>query len=533
MKNTNLLERASRAWEGLEEFRQTRRRNINYIYGDQWGDLVRDDDGQMVTERERIIRHTGSVPLQNNHLIKIVHALTGLIAKRSALPVCYARQPDADDKSQMMTNALQTNWEVNGMRELLVGQMEELLQGGLSVVCEEWGTAAGEEDACTLGVNPDYFFFESKMSDPRLWDVELIGEIRDYAFNDLAALLAGKRSGGTGEPVPDLRRIYSDSVCPGSVFYDYGQITSALDSPSFLTPPSARLCRTFHVWTRRHRTRYRCVDRTDHRNPVFLIEESDLEHIKARNRERKGNPVLFEPVYDHVWHFTLLAPDGTVLFSQDSPYEHGDHPYVMAAYHFVNGHIYPFMSTVIDQQRYVNRLITLNDMYINSSIKGLKMIPKRSIPRDMSIDEFARQAVEVGGWVVYEPDPTGAKPEVITQGALNLGVSEMLQLQVSSINEITSVNQSLQGIPPSGNTGYARYAMEMENSSTSVSALTGKFAEFERRIARKKMKVIHQYYQSPRDVAPARVSEYGLFVTYEPRSVADIDFKVSITTDFP
>ena len=521
MKNTDLLSRAENAWLGLADFRQTRRRNINYIYGDQWGDLVVDDDGKVMTERERIARHGGTVPLQNNHLIKIVHALTGLIAKRTTMPVCFARDADADEKSRMMTNALQTNWEVNSMRELLVGQMEELMQGGISVVCEEWGSNNGEDDAYTFAVNPDYFFFESKMNDPRLWDIALIGEIRDYTYPELRSMLGSKTT-------VDLKEIYAPMVSRPLSGFSSRQTTDQHEQMDFWLPAYDRLLRTYHVWTRQRRLRYRCIDRQDPQQPVFLIEETELQSVEALNRSRPDNPIVIEPTSDDVWHFSLLAPDGTVLQEYDSPYGHKDHPYVMTAYHFVNGKIYPFMSSVIDQQRYVNRLITLNDMYINSSIKGLKMIPKRSIPRNMTIDEFAQQAVEVGGWIVYEPDPTGAKPEIITQNALNLGVSEMLQLQLSSINEITSVNSSLQGVPPSGNTGYARYAMEMENSSTSVAALTGKFTEFERNIARKKMKVIHQYYQKPRWVAPAREQDYGCYLAYEPRLVADIDFKVSI-----
>lgn len=521
MKNTDLLSRAENAWLGLADFRQTRRRNINYIYGDQWGDLVVDDDGKVMTERERIARHGGTVPLQNNHLIKIVHALTGLIAKRTTMPVCFARDADADEKSRMMTNALQTNWEVNSMRELLVGQMEELMQGGISVVCEEWGSNNGEDDAYTFAVNPDYFFFESKMNDPRLWDIALIGEIRDYTYPELRSMLGSKTT-------VDLKEIYAPIVSRPLSGFSSRQTTDQHEQMDFWLPADDRLLRTYHVWTRQRRLPYRCIDRQDPQQPVFLIEETELQSVEALNSSRPDNPIVIEPTSDDVWHFSLLAPDGTVLQEYDSPYGHKDHPYVMTAYHFVNGKIYPFMSSVIDQQRYVNRLITLNDMYINSSIKGLKMIPKRSIPRNMTIDEFARQAVEVGGWIVYEPDPTGAKPEIITQNALNLGVSEMLQLQLSSINEITSVNSSLQGVPPSGNTGYARYAMEMENSSTSVAALTGKFTEFERNIARKKMKVIHQYYQKPRWVAPAREQDYGRYLAYEPRLVADIDFKVSI-----
>jgi len=542
MKNTELLKRVEDCWHSLSDFRDTRRRNINYIYGDQWSDLVRDDDGRLVTERERIARKTGAVPLQNNHLIKIVHALTGLIAKNGAMPVCRMKnaymqadradatsgpassvqplqqqissmpqqsddaaenpsaQPAVDPLSQKMTDALQDNWQLNGMKELMISQMEELMHGGVSVVAEEWGFNRGRRDSFTYSVNPDYFFFESKMNDPRLWDVGLIGEIRDYKVGELVSRLYG-----SDFDYERLKRIYGAAASSHYAFYG-GQLTSRHDHMDFYAPPSEQLCRTYHVWTYQHRLLYRCVDRTNTQCPVYKIQPDDLKAVKEENRRRarqaKGRRaacqemIQIEPMYEPVWHFTLLAPDATILQEYDSPYQHYEHPYVMTAYHFVNGCIYPFMGTVVDQQRYINRLITLNDMYINSSIKGLKMIPKRAIPRDMTLEDFARQAVEVGGWIVYEPDPTGAKPEVITQGANNLGVADMLNLQIDSINEITSVNESLQGIPPQANTGYARYAMEMENSSTSVAAMTNKFIDFQLNVARKKMQVILQHNPS-------------------------------------
>ena len=529
MKNPELLQRVEDCWRGLSAFRETRRRNINYIYGDQWSDLVMDDDGRMVTERERIARKTGAVPLQNNHLIKIVHALTGLVAKNAAMPVCKLKnadmppsdaamppkgqadttpygpppqtdmppQPAVDPLSRLMTDTLQENWELNGMKELMISQMEELMHGGIAIVCEEWGMNHGRKDSFTYSVNPDYFFFDSKMNDPRMWDIGLIGEIRDYKIGELVSKLHG-----TPFDYDRLKQVYAHNLSRSGLMPFAEQLTDRHDQMDFFQPPADSLCRTYHVWTYRHRLLYRCVDRMDAERPVFRIRPDDLKSVKEENRSRtkhnekgreQNNLIEYEPMYEPVWHFSLLAPDATVLEQYDSPYSHKEHPYVMTAYHFVNGNIYPFMGTVIDQQRYINRLITLNDMYINSSIKGLKMIPKRSIPRDMSLEDFARQAVEVGGWIVYEPDPTGAKPEIITQGSNNLGVADMLNLQISSINEITSVNESLQGIPPQANTGYARYAMEMENSSTSVAAMTNKFVEFQLQVARKKMKVIRQF----------------------------------------
>ena len=58
-----------------------------------------------------------------------------------------------------------------------------------------------------------------------------------------------------------------------------------------------------------------------------------------------------------------------------------------------------FISVIIDQQRYINRLIMLNDLAIQSAVKGVKMIPKDSVPDGMSNREFAEQFVEIGSFI--------------------------------------------------------------------------------------------------------------------------------------
>ena len=182
----------------------------------------------------------------------------------------------------------------------------------------------------------------------------------------------------------------------------------------------------------------------------------------------------------------------------------------------------------IDQQRYINRLITLHDLAINASVKGIKMIPKDCVPQDMTNREFAEQFVEIGGFIFYEPSRSGKTPEVITSNSTNIGTSELLQLELNSINDITSVSQSLQGKTPPSGTPASRYAMETQNSTTAISSLITKFTSFENGVARKKMKTIHQYYTSPRNISVEHSSGYSQYGTYEPSEVRDIDFKVSI-----
>lgn len=530
--NLPLLHQCQQAWENLSDFRATRLRNIRYVFGDQWGDLVTDGKN-VVKERDRIARRTGGMVLQNNHLIKVANALTGLYAKTSTLPVCFARQKDAERKSEMMTNALQTNWENNLMKDVLISEMYEFICGGMAVLTEEWGCHDGVEDSYTYAINPSYFFYESKGNDPRHWDISLIGEIRDYTLGELAAELAQSEY-----DFMQLQEIYSTWLNRHELHFI--QQTDRLKDESFDTPPAPNLCRTYHVWTLENKPRYRCVDFMDFKNPLYKIEEDQLPIIKEINAKRlqqglqQGLPqeeiplIEYTYIIDQYWHFQMLTPDGRVLTESDTPYEHNSHPYTFKLHHLINGQIIPFISVVIDQQRYINRLITLHDLAINASAKGVKMIPKDCIPEGMTNREFAEQFTEVGGFIFYEPSRTGATPQVVTTNSTNIGTAELLQLQLSFINDITSVSESLQGKTPANGTAASRYAMETQNSTTSVAALITKFSTFENEVARKKMKTIHQYYQSPRNISMKNSSGYAEYGMYLPEEVRDIDFTTSI-----
>jgi hypothetical protein len=543
-KNLELLERSERAWMNLQSLRRERRRNIQYVFGDQWGDFLF-DGRKMVTERQRIIAQTGNPPLQNNHLIKIERTLSGLYAKTSTAPVCFARNEAADVKSDMMTKALQTNWENNSMKELLTSEMSECITGGLPVLSVEWGVQHSLEDAYAYIVNPDYFFYESKSNDPRMWDVSMVGEIRDYYFDELCAEFAE-----SDYDIQQLKYLYEPFMNNNM---DYVDQQDHYRYESWNTPPASKLCRTYRIWTIESKPRYRCWDVMDEEQPVYRIEVEDLQIIKDTNQARvqmfiddyvqqgmdlesatalalEEAPLIeYERINDVYWFCQILTPDGYILDEYESPYEHKEHPYCFRPYQLVNGRIVPYISTAIDQQRYINRLITLKDMYVHSMVKGLKIVPK-TLLGDMSPKEFARQAVEMNGWIFFEPDerfPNQA-PQIVSQHAADLGVEEMIQLQVSWLSDITSVSDSLQGKSPTSGTAASRYRMETENSTTAIASLLHKFSCFERDVARKLMKVIHQYYTEKRNLSTQHSNGYADYAVYEPVEVQDIDFDVAI-----
>ena len=534
--NRELLARAEDAWQSLYTLRKRRERNINYCFLDQWSDWVRDERGNLVKESTRIAKRTGGVALQNNHLIKIIHSLSGMYAKQSTEPVAFSRTPNCDEKADIITNALQANWQNNGLTDILVSEMEETLYGGLPVVMEEWATINGVEDSYTFVIEPSHFFFESAGIDPLHRDVELVGHFEDYSLSALAARMA--RSEYDYQQLeyiyaPYLRR---QSHMPGN----REQQTDILKDPNWDIAANDT-CRVYHIWTKEHKMRYRCKDIMDFQQPLYRIEVEQLPLVKAENKARleqalaAGIPeeevalIEYTPIFDTYWHYQALAPDGHILEEYDNPYEHGSHPYTFKAYEYVNGDIVPFISSAIDQQRYINRLITLFDLVIQASAKGVTMIPKSCVPKNMSEAEFARSIREVGNFIFYE-DQGGRlsnKPEVIVSNTNMTGITEMLQLQLGFIPEITSVSDAMQGKTPRSGTSASRYAMETQNSTTSISAMLLKFNSFETEVALKKAQVIHQYYQEG-NVAVMRANGYTDVVSYDPKAVQDLKFGVRI-----
>lgn len=538
--NLPLLTRAEAAWMAQAETRKEWLRNLRYVRGDQWSDYVEDENGERVLERNRIAARTGGVALQNNHLIKIVNTLMGIYSRSATMPVCFARQENADAKSQMMTRALKTNWDNNEMKDLLEGEFFQMIVGGTSIVKEVWAEQDGIDDSYTYKVDLGHAFWEAEGTDPRHWDISMIGEFRDYTIGELAATFAESEY-----DYNQLLEIYKPYLSQLATIH---KTRNDYSEGSWNYPMTTNLCRVYEIWTKEHKPGIRCKDIMNTEQPLYHIDPRDLPNIQAENERRialgreqgiadddiplieyKGKGLGYK-IYEY-WHYWALTPDGRILVDYDSPFEHGSHPYTIKMHLYANGRTTPFISCIIDQQRYINRLITLNDLLINSSIKNLKMIPKDLIPKGMSQREFARQAVELDGWVFYEPQNrmTNAEPKVITQNATNIGIHELLQVQLSSINDITNVHGALQGKAPNAGTSAQLYLMESQNATTSIATLLNKFSRFENNVARKKMKTIHQYYQEPRNISVEQSSGYVMFQTYDPKAVRDIDFDVKIS----
>jgi hypothetical protein len=215
-----------------------------------------------------------------------------------------------------------------------------------------------------------------------------------------------------------------------------------------------------------------------------------------------------------------------VIAEGENPYESKDQPFTVKLYPYVNSEVHPFMGNIIDQQRYINRLIIMHDMAARSAAKGLTIFPIESIPDGMTKEDIAEEMTEYDGILFFETNKmnTNLRPEIISSGAVQIGTQELLQMQLNLAREITNVSGALQGKTPSAGTSAARYAQETQNATTSLESLMQDFTSFAEQGARTKCMFIKQYYRDGRMV----YNSNRHLLDYDRLSVRDVDFEINI-----
>ena len=542
-KDWELLTRCRNAWNNLSGVRETRARTMRYCNGDQWSDTIRVyHHGYWDEMSERTyMEKRNQTPMSNNIMVSILESIAGLYAKQGTEPVCFARDNDSRQLSDMMSATMQCNWQTTEMQDLLNHAIKDYLQGGQMFVRESWEDKELEmPDSWTELMEPDHMFFECG-SDPRHNDISLIGVLHDVSREDLYKKFARAEYNLT---IEDLNEIFDIHPMDDTGYgYEFNE-EKKLDNLSFDYSNKGRhYSRVIEVWTTETKARLQCFDpiASNTTEAWFRIDLDDtamIQDLKRKNEERKkqydemGVPqderayITSEPIADKYWYYTYMAPDGTVLCQGETPYDYKSHPFTMKLYPYINGEIHPFLANVINQQRYINRLIVMNDMAIRSSFKGFKTIPT-TVLNGRTPQQFMEEAIEYDGWIFYAPKKTmpNVKPEVITSNAVNIGTNELLQIELNLIREVTNVSGALQGKTPSAGTSAARYAQESQNATTSLYTILSDMDVFTEKLATKKCMTIQQFYEDGRKVYDRN---FNKVYKYDRLSARDIHFKISI-----
>lgn len=531
----DVLMEANYYWNQMSDFRRERERNKRYTYGYQWDDIVTvNEDGciKKMTEGE-YIKKQGNVPLKNNMIRRLVRNVVGVFRSQSKEPTCTARDRDEQKLGETMSTILQCNRQLNRMSEVDARTMEEFLISGFIVHRKSYGWRNGKEDCWTDYVQPNNFFIDNNMRDFRGWDVSCLGEVHDISFGELCEQFA--QSPEDYQKLKDIYAYAMDKQVISTTMASFGYSNN--NDTDFLVPRDYGRCRVIEVWRKEQKPRYRCHDYQngdifkinveDYNYYVTQVNKERMELGRANGMEDDEMPLVeAEWFMDDYWYFYYLSPFGDILKEGETPFEHGSHPYVFKAYPFIDGEIHSFVADVIDQQRYTNRLITLYDWVIRATAKGVLLIPEDCLG-DHDPQEFADAWTQVNGVIVFKPSKSGQLPTQIAANATNIGIGELLNLQLKFFEDISGVNGALQGKPGYSGTSAALYNQQTQNATTSLLDLLEAFSYFVRDGAYKDVKNMQQFYDTKRVFNIA--GKTGSQIVYDPKKIRDVDFDLNIS----
>lgn len=527
-----VLLQAQKAWEEIDPFRHKRKRNRNYTYGKQWNDLIKLPDGRVMSEEE-YIRQQGKVPLKNNLIRQMVKSVLGQFRNNQTQPVCVARDREEQNLGELMSAAVQYAYQHNRLQELDSRTMEEFLISGICFQKIGYGFRRGKSDVWVDEVNPNRIFFNA-MEDSRHWDCTLIGELHDMPIAEVIS----RFSFGSRERAVQLRQIYTEAD-NDTVRHNFENLTTrAIDRLDFYMPSSPELCRVIEVWKLESQEVLNCHDFRS--GEYYNLPVSEAEAVEKENKARRqaarqaGIPdeavALIETEWGvtQTWRYRFFSPLGDLLDEGDTPYWHGEHPYVFKLYPLIDGEVHAFVEDVIDQQRYINRLITMIDFIMGSSAKGVLLFPEDQIPDGMTIDDIADEWTKYNGIILFRPRPGSPMPQQIAVNATQVGAYEMLSLQMRLFEDISGVHGAMQGKAAPAGTPSSLYSQQIQYSSTNLLDLFESFKTFREDRDIKIMKTIQQFYTDSRYRTIAGNSCGKDASTYTPEEVRNTEFDLSI-----
>lgn len=417
MNGNDYVRRAREAWLAGARLRDRRLRFKRYTFGDQWCDLVADANGVLRREDE-LVKMINHHPATNNIIRPLVKTVTGY----------YRSRQKADSE--------------NG--ELDSRTFEEFLISGCAVQRVDRGQ--GERVTATAVSVPRFFL--TPAGDPGDNGVELLGELHDMTLKQAVM----RYSHGSRAKAEWIKRVLENDgarelmvTAPGRRLGE-----SINDGIDFGRAPSG-MYRVIEVWSLDTRERLRCHDRRTGRFYYAQLQEAGA--INAENRRRRkqaceGVDTRWELTAE--WRCRMLSVNGEVL----EEYTAERHPYVWLFYPMIDGEIHPFVEDIIEQQRNVNRLLTLNDRILSTAAKGVLLFPENQEARLMSIDEAVDNWTSPDGVVVYKAMAGLPGPQQVVTSPGNLGIHSMVEQQLRLIENVSCVGGTLRGNSLDGNTNY-------------------------------------------------------------------------------
>lgn len=534
-RNLELVWKYRRLWDAMSGFRARRKRNKEYFHGNQWNDRITGKDGKQITEAQNIINQ-GKIPLKNNMISSTVTSILGVFRQSYGKPEVIARNLDNQLLGEMLTCMAEYIYQVECAKELDAKDLLEFCISGLcaQTVDYQWDDEKGRNEEVFVSHNPSRLFMNCGIEDPRGKDITTIGVLMDMTVEECCQRFARNKAQAN-----KIREIYKLAT-KQNLEYTYHTFAEPKDKYlDFFVPVDQRMCRVIQAWEKQVDESWLVHDMMEGKWYEFPISDKALidEMIRQRELDIEYEGLDYEkckieePEYHTAsyWYVRYLSPFGDILYEARSPFNHNSHPFVVCMGHLIDGEIHSFVENIIDQQRYINRLITMIDFIMGASAKGVLVFPENAIPKGMSKDEILEEWTSYNGVIFANLKPGVPVPQQISTNATNVGASEMLYLQMQMIRDVSGVHGALQGKEPKSNTASSLYAQQAQNSQVNITDLLESFTEFRTARDYKAMKIAPQCYDAPFYINLAGREYAKEAHWWNPEAAAETDIYVNLS----
>ena len=454
MQNTNpnqsILHDAYMAWCRAGALRARRLRNKRFAYGDQWSDVATTAAGTKILEHEAYSTNTTS-PITNNLIQPMIKTIVGRYRTE------YIRQ-------QLPANAhVAAVHRLNQLDELDSRALEEFLISGTTVQRIGIDRQLWQRQVKVENVNLNNFFI-NHVEDPLARDCDMLGQLHDLSLAQLIKIVAQ----GSRNKAMWVRNLYMGNCAERAIDFAHSIGADSHQGAGFWQPSLAGKCRAIEVWTLESREVLLCHDRN---TAQVAILPGD-----AKLRKKHGISTHWDVTA--TWHCRWFSPMGDLLAEWDSPWAHGSHPFAFKFFPLTDGEVHSFVEGIIDQQKAVNKVITLINNIMMASAKGVLLFPETALPDGFTWQDIRDVWRNCNGILPYNPTYGNNKPEQISSNNTNIGAFEMVKLQMQLLEEISGVSGALKGQSSTGNTGASLYQSETANAVIALSDIFGTFTNF-------------------------------------------------------
>lgn len=564
----------ARAEEALTEFenayrqlaprRDEYRAGRNGVRGLHFEGTVVDADGRTLGQREymeRMNRRAEAFNLVEPQLRQVVGQFRQNKSERDIFPV---GQADAEVVEAMNVARRSMRRETGAPEVEADGFMTHLVGG--------WSMSRSEIERAHSGPFPRIVvnhqvhvtrgFYNADVSDRRMRDVRVIGEILDVTPEQLAYRFARSaedavrilglygldpsRIGVGSSPASSASRAYG-SGDRGRGSWGFRQF----DTWGFRETQQAGMLRLIVGYRQEYDWCRMATDplafdpeaqAIDAQMPGFIsLRQGDgpltgrlavpgAVEMENAARRMKGLPEIAVRGMEYmpVWRYYMLTGNGGVVRYGDVTYWHGEHPYTVTQAMHLDGETWGMVGALMAPQHRLNAALSQIDHAIRTGLKPTLWLDKKVLDASGLTAAGVTEALARGDASIVVEKGNAPWTEVIHEnraGQLPAGAFDVIALMPQLMERISGVTEAAQGITPKSGTTATQYERSTAQSGQLTFIYTDTYFEGLQRQDRKDVRLLQQALDQPVQMHDPKT---GAVVDYNPAQARAMRFDVAM-----